>query len=304
MKVLSIEKVDVNTTLYDLQIKGLPYYYANNMVVHNSTPALASALASKGIDTNARSEITKSMKLDKASLQSVGLEITDKLVKRKNLRTQLNTYIKKFTEIDEGRIRYKLYDTATARLASGNDLKVKSRANYYFLPLNFQNLTKPSGGFYSCKENILDPKNILGYIFEYITDNTEELGVFRANNPEVKIVEGFSQKNNIRNAITTPNPKDDWVLCIDPNTLVETKEGSVSISSLENTEFEIKTPEGFKKAKNFIWTGKKQKCILTLKSGKKVICSPEHKFKVKTLEGELVWKQLKNVLASDCVLEL
>ena len=65
----------------------------------------------------------------------------------------------------------------------------------------------------------------------------------------------------------------------------------------------IKTPMGYELAHNFHYTGKRQKCVLTLKSGKKITCSPDHKFLVTQEDGKELWKPLKDILPTDSIVE-
>lgn len=234
MKIKSITTIDKPSIMYDMYIPDANSYYANNILVHNSNANLGEALALKGIDTKQRT--TKGdMQLTKETLASLNLPITDLILKRKSLKKALSTYIKKFTETDLGKVRYKLFDTATARLSSGNDLSKKSKANYYFLPLNFQNLTKSKTAIFEAYPSS-DPKNsILGYEFvevdqEYLKNNgypdvesfanydfgktdithEDKVKAFMKLHKDKKFVDGFQQDRNLRNAITTPD--DTWVM--------------------------------------------------------------------------------------------
>jgi intein/homing endonuclease len=46
-----------------------------------------------------------------------------------------------------------------------------------------------------------------------------------------------------------------------------------------------------------------KKCKIRLKSGKEVICSPDHKFFVREENDNEVWKQLKGILPTDFIFE-
>ncbi|MFW6311570.1 MAG: hypothetical protein ACOC1K_04975, partial [Nanoarchaeota archaeon] len=121
------------------------------------------------------------------------------------------------------------------------------------------------------------------------------------------LVEGSSPDFNIRNCIISPEGKIilSCDYCVDPNAEVELENGlKVPIKILKNNPQKIKTPQGYKTAFNFHYTGKKKVCIITLKSGKTVKCSEDHKFKIKDKSGNYVWKKVKDILPSDSIQEL
>ena len=227
-------------------------------------------------------------------------EMLKSIQKNSSLNKAVNSYIEKLTLVDNCRMRYKLYGTRSGRLASGNgsksDKKVKNR---YYIDLNAQNLSKPSPAYYKATQANSE-NSILGWDFELVSDEYA-----KENLEKEYIVEGFSPNLNIRNCIVAPKGKIVMSIdyCIDPNSVVELECGDkVPLKYLDNNPQKIKTPEGFKTAFNFRYTGKKKKCILKLKDGTEVVCSQDHKFKVKTLEGNLEWKQLKDILPSDSIL--
>lgn len=275
----------------------------------NSKAELAQALLSVGVDTGVRTA-KGSMKLSEDVLSAVKtsvnivlpdnseMKITDAIVERNSLEKQLGSYIKKMTDTPWGRFSYITTRVPTGRLASGDS------KNSYYVPLNFQNFTKPHSGMYLATPTE-DKGNILGYSFKEL--NKEEVKEYSLN-PENMIVEGASSFMNIRKAVTCPDKEKQYVVsidfCFDPKTsYVETKEGKKLISSLKDGE-EVLTPQGFKRAFNFRPTGKKRKCILKLKDGSQIICSPDHRFKVRQEDGLEVWKELKEISSTDSIIQL
>lgn len=207
----------------------------------------------------------------------------------------------------------------TGRLSAGKDGK-----NTFFSPVNVQALPKPHVMMYdvfdmgdmnmfSKKDNIL-----LGYKFvpaQYHTDeNGKKVHTVPTDDNYIGWAEGMDPHLNVRSLITPrfyeDSKDDDYVYvaadyCISPDTLVELEDGSkIKLSDLDGKNgIKIKTPYGFHEAKNFHYTGKRQVCILKLKSGKTIKCSPDHKFFVRTEEGTDMWKALKDIKMSDYVYE-
>ena len=72
-------------------------------------------------------------------------------------------------------------------------------------------------------------------------------------------------------------------------------------SRLEEERVKIKTPIGYREAKNFRYTGRKKKCRFKLKDGREVVCSPDHKFKVRR-EGNEIWLPLKEIKKADYII--
>jgi hypothetical protein len=287
------------------EIVGYPFN------IRSKSIQLATALTSLGIDTGVRTE-KGSMCVSKEALEAIADKhpIATHLIELSSLEKQLNSYINKLAECpSEGedpdvgtcRINYKLFGTASGRLASGNNVKTKSEENNYFINLNIQNLTKPDVAFFEAVQVGTTGKDVLGWDFQLVTEE------YMKENPDKYYVEGMSPHINVRKAIVTEN-EDELIasldFCVDPKTKVELEDGKkVPLTYLENNPSFIKTPEGFKIATNFRYTGVKKKCKLRLKNGREVICSPEHKFKVTTSEGMEMWKELRDILSSDYILE-
>jgi hypothetical protein len=211
---------------------------------------------------------------------------------------------------------YKTQQVPTGRLAAGKDSK-----NTYFSPINLQALPKPHVAMYdvydlgdrslfSRKDNIL-----MGYQFVMSKYDEDKKHIIPDDARYIGWAEGMNPKNNIRACITPKmyedSGEDEFIYvacdyCTSPETLVELKDGTkIPIKELEDKiGIEIKTPFGYHKVNEFHYTGKKQKCILTLKSGKKLVCSPDHRIKVRDVSGNEVWKALKDIdIKSDTVLE-
>jgi len=75
--------------------------------------------------------------------------ILKKIQKNSSLNKAVNSYIEKLTLVDICKMRYKLFNTKSGRLASGNGSKSdKKTKNKYYIDLNAQNLSKPKSCFY------------------------------------------------------------------------------------------------------------------------------------------------------------
>ena len=291
----------------------------------NSPMQVSAAFSRLGIDTGGRTK-TGYMKTGIDELEALPEDVKNqhpalaKFVEYKVTYKFLSSYVKVLLEIAKekgfARCSYKTNNVPTGRLASGKDTK-----NTFFSPFNVQSTPKPHPCFYyaldigdrskfSKKDNI-----IMGYQFvpvEY-NDSGKIIDGSTLHENFVCTIEGMSQKLNVRSTLlpklNKDSNEDEWVwtsidFCISPNTLVELRDGTkIPLEDLEGKEVDIKTPQGFYKARNFRYTGKKKVCKLKLKSGKEVICSPEHRFKVRCLDGVECWKELKNILTSDYVME-
>ena len=228
------------------------------------------------------------------------LNILQKIKEYSSFMKALTSYISKLTEVTECRMRYRLQGTSSGRLSSGNSSKTKSKENKYYINLNAQNLTKPKQVFYEATPS-LAPDNILGYKFEHVSDDYAH-----EHQADKIIVEAGAPKANIRKCIEAPEGRYIVSLdfCVSPETTVELEDGSIKpITVLENNPQRIKTPMGYELAHNFHYTGKRQKCVLTLKSGRKITCSPDHKFLVKQEDGIESWKALKDITGDDSIIE-
>ena len=223
------------------------------------------------------------------------LNVLKKVQQVSSYNKALNSYISKLTEVESCHIHYNVVSsTASGRLSSGNSSRGKNKENSYFINLNGQNLTKPKSTFYKGFRHS-GPDNILGWKFVPVTEEYAH-----ANKDKEVIVEAGSPATNIRKCIIAP--EDRYVVsmdfCVSPETTVELQDGQVvPITHLDNNPQMIKTPKGYELAHNFHYTGKRQKCVLTLKSGKTIVCSPDHKFLV-SYEGYTKWLPLKDITSS------
>ena len=240
-------------------------------------------------------------------------EVLALLLERSTLSKQLSTYIEKLSQSDTGYINYNLFRSETGRFTSGGS------KNDFFINLNYQNLTKPKPQEYIAihkthplYEKLNEPE-ILDYKFvpvkEYDKDKKPQPLKDESGNiiPDTDyFVEGQKQGLNVRSAITVPN--SDFLYCVDKETTyIELEDlGRVLIKDLEKmdlTNLKVKTPDGYKKILNYFDSGKKQKCVLKLKDGRKITCSPEHKFLVKDIDGKIEWKMLKHIKSTDVIQE-
>lgn len=286
---------EMNVIAYNLtniiKIYGKPYCkwvdQVNNMVIKNLDGSMATRLDFYNILKNMyQGELKK-------------LDVLKKIQQVSSYNKALNSYIAKLTEVDSCHMHYRLQGTASGRMSSGNSSRGK-KTNEYYINLNAQNLTKPKSSHYKGFRSS-DPDNILGWKFEPVTDEYA-----KANKDKEVIVEAGSPASNIRKCIVAPEGRYvvSMDFCVSPETTVELQSGQVvPITHLDNNPQMIKTPKGYELAHNFHYTGKRQKCVLTLKSGKKITCSPDHKFLVVQADGQEVWKSLKDIQATDSIRE-
>lgn len=286
---------EMNVVAYNLtniiKIYGKPYCkwvdQVNNMVIKNLDGSMATRLDFYNILKNMyQGELKK-------------LDVLKKIQQVSSYNKALNSYIAKLTEVDSCHMHYRLQGTASGRMSSGNSSRGK-KTNEYYINLNAQNLTKPKSSHYKGFRSS-DPDNILGWKFEPVTDEYA-----KANKDKEVIVEAGSPASNIRKCIVAPEGRYvvSMDFCVSPETTVELQDGQVvPITHLDNNPQMIKTPKGYELAHNFHYTGKRQKCVLTLKSGKKITCSPDHKFLVVQADGQEVWKPLKDIQATDSIRE-
>lgn len=86
--------------------------------------------------------------------------------------------------------------------------------------------------------------------------------------------------------------------CLDANTLIYTENGISKISDYKD-KF-VKVWDGNEwTISNIVYSGKKQKCILTTGIGSKIICSPDHKFLVINTSGKETFKRLADLKKQD-----
>ena len=285
----------------------------------NSPVQVAQALERLGIDTGERTA-SGNMATGMHVLENLPQDLRDKFpaldafLKYKEVNKLLTSYFKVYLKEAESkgyiRANYKLHGVPTGRLASGKDGK-----NTYFSPTNIQAVPKPHVAMYdvfdlgSAYRNFFSKKNniIMGYVFSPAKYDESKKHIVPDDPRYIGWAEGMNPYLNIRSCVTgkmyEDSKDDEWVLaavdyCIDPNTLVELENGNiVKLCDLKEGQ-KIKTPYGFYPVHNFHYTGKKQKCILAMRSGKFVICSPDHKFMVKEY-NTIVWKTLSELNTRD-----
>lgn len=170
---------------------------------------LSDALSMLGVNTGKRNK-DGTMSTSKDLL--VGLK-TDIMVKTQEEEYPLNQalikvasipkqmdYMKKLMVSGWGRFNYNMCSMVTGRFSSG----VGKKGSDYFVPLNYQNLTKPTPAMFKYEETD-EPGNILGYKFTMLShEEVEE----RTKNG-LPVVEGQSPNKNIRRAISVPD--DSWI---------------------------------------------------------------------------------------------
>ena len=222
------------------------------------------------------------------------LNVLKKVQQVSSYNKALNSYISKLTEVESCRLKYNVTSTSSSRLSGGLGRVKKGQEDTYFINLNPQNLTKPKSQYWRGFQGD-GPKNILGWEFEPVTEEYAH-----ANKDKEVIVEAGTSTANVRKCFVAP--EDRYIVsmdfCVSPETTVELQGGKrVPITYLEDNPQMIKTPKGYELAHNFHYTGKRRKCVLTLKSGKTIVCSPDHKFLV-SYEGYTKWLPLKDITSS------
>lgn len=169
----------------------------------NSNEQIAEALNSIGVKTDKVTD-TGQMCVDKDTLSGIDHPVCKLLVEFGHVTKQLTSYVDKLSVVDRGRINYKTYLVPTGRLASGSD----EDDNPFYLPLNYQNLTKPTMVMYRKSFESDDPDNtdlILGCRYTIVSD--EEI----KDVPAKELVEGPSPVLNVRRAISVPDcNKKEW----------------------------------------------------------------------------------------------
>lgn len=174
-----------------------------NPINLNSGDQVAAALLSLGLNTGQMTD-TGQMSVNKEALAKLDHPVAEKLIEYSHIQKQLNSYVDKLSNVDRGHINYKTFFNTTGRLASGSD----GEKNPFYLPLNYQNMTKPTMQLYRREFIGDDPDNvelILGYRFTPITE--EESKDF----PSSEILEGPSPTLNVRRAITVPDgDRKNW----------------------------------------------------------------------------------------------
>lgn len=291
----------------------------------NSPKQVADAFSRLGIDTGVTTA-SGAMSTGIKVLEELPQDVVDKYPALKSFREYKRIYklissyikvlLKEYKERGYLRASYKTADAPTGRLAGGKDGK-----NTYFSPVNIQSLPKPHVKYYdvydlgdrtkfSKKENIL-----LGYKFVPSEYDSKGEHIIPKDSNYLGQAEGMNPKLNTRDCVLpkmyADSDEDEFIYCtcdycISPDTTIELESGEkVPLRYLEkHVGTKIKTPSGYKRVSDFRWTGKRQKCILKLKSGKEIICSPDHKFYVQDANGEWKWKRLKDInVKTDTVVE-
>lgn len=162
----------------------------------------------------------------------------------------------------------------TARLASGSDKK-----NSFFAHINVQSIGKPHPLDYYIHtqeefDNLNDVRGNELYIPGYVCTPSNEDNPRKSN----RIEEGFDQDGNLRSAFK-PDNGCLWVsidYCLSPYTLIKTRDGEKPMKDLKHGE-EVLTSEGYRKCINPHYTGVKQVVKIRTKSGKELVCSPDHR---------------------------
>lgn len=87
--------------------------------------------------------------------------------------------------------------------------------------------------------------------------------------------------------------------CVDGDTLIQTKEyGIVKIKDVVNNHLMVWDGDKWSNG-DILYSGKKQKCIVTFSNGQKFVCSPIHKFLVKSSKGNERFVECKDLLGSE-----
>ena len=175
----------------------------------NSPDQVVAMLRRMGLDTGSETATGK-MSVDEDSLLALNHPVGKVMAELHSVTKQLNSYVDKMSKRDSGRVNYKLFNTPTGRLASGSDSNSKSKRIGYFLPINYQNFTKPGTAVYRfVQEEDADSKNpelVFGHRFFLVPKGYME------EHPDEMYVEGHAQEVNVRNAITVPyNDRTNWL---------------------------------------------------------------------------------------------
>lgn len=128
-----------------------------------------------------------------------GTGIAEALQLIPSLRTQMK-YMEKLKHDGFGRFKYNTCSMVTGRVSSGTG----GTTDGYYVPLNYQNLTKPTPAFFKFEESD-EPGSILGYKFTLLERDELEDRLAKG----LPVVEGQSPVKNIRRAISIPN--DEWL---------------------------------------------------------------------------------------------
>lgn len=195
------------------------------------------------------------------------------------------------------RFGYNTVKVATGRFSSSRDKK-----NDYFSQYasNTQQIPKGKTTMYYIREAVpSDHKDDFTILKWRIDTDYHRL----SQGGEVKhCLEAQSLKRNIRSAFRAEKGTM-WVscdFCISPDVWVETPNGKKQLKDLQEGEL-VKTPQGFKRAYNIRYTGAKKRVRVTLKDGRSVVCSEDHKFLVDR-KGTLYWLAVKDIQLGDNII--
>lgn len=263
---------------------------------------LADVLQSLGINTEQYTKagyMRTSIPLLRPIMEKTGNQFLKDLLRYKEVFKSINSYISSLRKsaMEKGgftRYSYITNNAPTGRLACGADKK-----NTYFTGINLQSAPKSHSVMWNVRPLQEGEEGLLGYKF-YLPSEEDKFG------PSDYQIEGRTPDLNFRRAYIVPkgflHVSIDF--CIDPDAIIYTNHGEMRLRDLEGGEgLKVLTPEGFKPVSNFHYTGKKQKVKINLKSGKTLICSPDHRIKVTNVEGNSLWKQVKDILPTDSIEE-
>ena len=101
-------------------------------------------------------------------------------------------------------------------------------------------------------------------------------------------------------AIEEPTPTSVFIFCLDENGLVCTKDGMKKIKDVTSGEY-VFTGDGFHVVSNVFNNGQRECLKITLSNGITIKCTPNHRIKIYSDNGDEVWKYASELSLSDCV---
>lgn len=222
-------------------------------------------------------ELATILRNKKLANEILSLEGNTEVVVKRVTKAEPNTIYNISTE-SETYCADNIYHHNTARLASGT-----SRGNSFYSPMNVQSIPK-------------EMENLYLHL-----DDT--LGIAANDNPEGAIGT-YETKAGLRKAFVAP---EGYVFltcdyCLHPDSQVLTREGMKPLKELKDGE-EIWTPVGWRKAVNPRYTGMRKQVKIKLKSGEELICSPDHKIRVKR-DGEVLWVKAGELKSTDYIFSI
>lgn len=302
-----LEQVRMETEKRLKEIESEIYSQVGYQFVINSPKQKSDALQSMGISTGEFTKLgymkTGKKQLDKLKdgFKSRGEEVPpviDLLLEYSLLFKSFSAYLDpliKYSREKGGRLRfsYKTGYAPTGRLASGTDKK-----NDFFAKINVQAIPKPNPTMWYYRKASDNPTGeypvICGFEFSEtpFPDGPNDMWVEAARTKQnvrksFEADEGFYWVSIDYNAQELRIPTN---LCIGYDTEVETNYGKITLQKVkelkeQGKEVEVKTPVGMRKVTRFFDNGLQTKCRVTLDNGNQIICSPSHKFLVKTPYG-------------------